>query len=84
VSGCPAVHIVNCNESLVWFEVSSFCDTHHQYWVFNEILPSYPVVCHEDLEALDLQSFHALQQLTDGVDIGVDQLKALEVDLVVS
>jgi hypothetical protein len=41
-------------------------------------------VCHEDLEALDLQSFHALQQLTDGVDIGVDQLKALEVDLVVS
>ena len=37
----------------------------------------------EILKALDLQDwpFHILQQVTDGADVGVDLLKALDLNL---
>jgi len=69
---------VHCNESLVWFEVSSF----YQYWIVTGAPLRYPVfaLCHGGPSALDLQDwpFHTLQQIIDGVDIGVGQLKALD------
>jgi hypothetical protein len=41
------------------------------------------VLSHGDPAALDLQDwlFHVLQQITDGVDFGVGQLKALDLGL---
>ena len=44
----PSVHTsslanVHCSESLVWFKISGFCDT-HQYWILVRIPPRYPAV----------------------------------------
>ena len=50
----------------------------------HQTLLRYPVVlCHEDSEALDLQDWplHTLQQFIDGIDVGVGQLKALDLGL---
>ena len=40
-------------------------------------------LCHEDPAALELQDWtlHTLQQFIDGVDVGVGQLKALDLGL---
>ena len=58
---------------------------HHQQWIFAGTPPSYPVValCLGDPPTLDQQDwpFHAFQQFTDDVDLGMGQLKALDLDL---
>ena len=67
-----------CNESLVWFEASGFCytlNTGSTPGLFFDI-PLLP--CHGDPVALVL---HTLQQFINGVDVGVGQLKALDLGL---
>ena len=58
---------------------------HHQYWVHTGVPLRHPVVApyHKDLTALGLQDrpFHVLQQFTDGVDVKVRQLRALDLRL---
>jgi hypothetical protein len=69
---------VYVNESSIWRPLASailsVLDTH--------LLSRYSVVvlCHGDPAALSLQDqlFCLLQQFIDGVDVGVDQLKALD------
>lgn len=54
----------------------------HQYWTLIGTLVGYPLVamCHGDTDGLVLQSqpFHILQQLIDGIDVWVGQLKVLD------
>ena len=58
---------------------------HYQYWILTRFPLRYPVValCHGDSAVLDLQvqSFQSLQQITDGVDVVVGYLKALDLGL---
>ena len=79
---------VHCNESLVWLEISGFCD--HQYRILIKIppshsLPSYPVetLCHGDPATLELQNrpFHVSQLFADNIDLGVGQFTALDLGL---
>ena len=71
---------IHCNESLVWFEASGFC-----YTINAGSSQGYPVavLCRGDPAALNLQDwpYHTLQQFIDGVDVGVGQLKALDLGL---
>jgi hypothetical protein len=84
----PSVHTsllanVHCHESPVWFEASGFCCpiSNRSSWG----LLGYPVVvrCHEDPAALNLWDWplHTLQQFTNRVDVGLGQLKALDLGL---
>ena len=73
---------VDCNESLGWF--SGFCDTIN----INSspgILPGYLAValCHPDPAALDQQDwpFHTSQPFAYDTDLGVGQLRALDLGL---
>ena len=54
----------------------------HLYWILMEPPLCYPV-CHGDPAALALwdRPFHKLQHFTDEVDVGVYQLKALDLGL---
>ena len=56
---------------------------HNQYWTLIKTPLGYPAVVqsHGDPVALVLQDqlHHVLQQLTDGADVGVDSLNALDV-----
>ena len=76
----PSVHTVNvhCNEPLVLFEVSNFCDTIH-IGILTETPPNYHfvVLCHGDPAALNQKAwpFHEPQQFTDAVDFEVGQPK---------
>jgi len=55
---------------------------HPPYWILTGTPLRYPAValCHRDFAALDLQGrpFQMLQQFIDEVDVGVGQLKALD------
>lgn len=81
----PALHTdVHCNELLACFKVSDFCYTINTgYWL--RLLSDNPVVVlyHRDPAALVLwdKLLHTLQQLIDGIDVGVDQLKTLDLSL---
>lgn len=85
----PFVHTsllenIHCNESLVWFETSGFCyilSVLDPHWNVSQI--SCGALCHGDPAALHLQDwpFHALQQFIPEVDVGMGQLKALDLSL---
>lgn len=70
---------VHCNESFDWFEASDFCYTINtrSSRSSSQISCSYPVSWRS--APLDLQDkpFPTLQQIIDGVDVGADQLKPL-------
>jgi hypothetical protein len=71
-----------CNESLAWFEVSGLCDTINTGSLLELLLwviLLLPCVM-EILWFLDRQYwlFLMLQEFTDGIGLGVSQLKALE------
>lgn len=75
--------------SLPFFLAMSHCSDfrlllNYQYWICIGTPLRYPVVlCHEDLATLVLKDWCrlALQQLLDGVDIWVGQLKATDLGL---
>jgi hypothetical protein len=74
---------IHCNVSLVWSEVSCFCysiNTGSSPGLLS-ISPCCPVSWRPS--ALDLQDWplYKLQQFLDEVDVGVDQLKDLDLDL---
>lgn len=74
---------VPCIETLVWLEASGFrCSINTGS---SPGLLQYPAValCHEELAALALQdgTLYTLQQSTDGVDVGMGQLKVLDLVL---
>ena len=58
---------------------------HCQYWILTRTPLGFLVVglCHGDLKALGLQDqpLHVLQWFIDGVDVGLGQLKVLDLDL---
>ena len=58
---------------------------HYQYWILTGSPLGYTFVslCHGDPTTLDLQDqpFHILWQFIDGVDVGMGQLKALDLGL---
>ena len=68
-----------------WSGLRSLFLLHHQYRILTRTPLGYPVValCHGDLVALDLQDqlLHTLQQFIDGIDVGVGQLKSLDLGL---
>lgn len=68
-----------------WSGSSLWLVLHHQYWVLTRSPFRFPVValCHGDPEVQNLQDLplHTFQQFTDGADIGVSQLKALDLSL---
>ena len=75
---------VHCNELLVCFEADGFCYAVYTGFSQDFLLDSlFDALCHGDAAALDLQNqpFHPLQQIIDVVDVGVDQLKALDLGL---
>jgi hypothetical protein len=57
----------------------------HQFKVLTETALRYPVVAlfHEDPESLDLQNqlLPEFQEFIDGIDFGLDLLKALDVGI---
>lgn len=84
----PSVHTssfahVNCNESLVWFEVSSFCDTINIASSLRSLQEHVVTLCHEDPAVLDPQDrpFNVPQQFTEDVDLGVGRLKDQDLSL---
>ena len=86
ISLCP--HIFTCKCSLQWvigLVWGLWLLLHYQSWILTKSPLGYPAValCHEDPAALDLQdwSLHTLQQFIDRVDVGVGQLKALNLGL---
>lgn len=68
-----------------WSGSSPLYLLHHQYWTLKETPFHYPAVSQNlgDLVTMALKDgpFYILQQLTDGVDVWVDQLKALDLGL---
>jgi hypothetical protein len=68
-----------------WSDLRSLALPHHQYWDLTGTPLGYPAValCDGDPVALDLQNqpLLMLEQLMDEVDIGVGQLKTLDLDL---
>lgn len=58
---------------------------HHQFWILTETHLRYPAVTliHGDPVAMVPQDWflHTFQQVIDEVDIGADQLKALDMGL---
>ena len=84
-SVCTSWHADDhCNESLIWFKVSDLCHTIN-IGSSPGLLLVYSVVtlCHQVPAALDQQDrlFYVLQRFTDDVDVGVRQLKALDLGL---
>jgi len=82
---CPCNLLANvcCNKSLVWFKASGFCytiNTGSSLGPLSHIL-FLPCII-EILQFWSAGTFHALQQLIDRVDVGVGQLKALDLGLV--
>jgi len=67
-------YIITCNESLVWLEISGFCDA-IKYWILIETPSGYDVVAlpHGDPTALDQRDwcFHRSQPSIDDMDLGV-------------
>ena len=59
---------------------------HYEYWILTRTPLGYPVValCCGDPVTLNLQDWplHILQQLIDGMDVRVGQLRALDLVLV--
>ena len=77
-------YIFTCKCSLQWV-IGLFWDLwllfHYLYWNFTRTPLGYPIValCHRNPLALNLQDklFHMLQQIIEGVDVNVVQLKTL-------
>jgi hypothetical protein len=71
---------VHHNEQLIWFKVSGFCPAIKSGFSLGFLLD---ILCHGDPATLILQGWllHMFQQFIDGVDVGVGQLKALDLSL---
>ena len=58
---------------------------HYEYWILTRTPLGYPVValCCGDPVTLNLQDWplHILQQFINGINVGVSQLKALDLGL---
>ena len=75
---CPHVFTWKCSLQ----RVTGLDLLHYQYWILSGTHLGYSLVALGHA-ALDLQDwpFYVLQQLTDGVDVGLGQLKALDLSL---
>jgi len=92
---CHACHMEYSSAQTTWLQCSLqwgvglvqglWLLLHHQLCILTQTTPEYPAAAlrHEDAEASDLEdrTLHLLQQLIDGVDVGVNQLQGVDLGL---
>ena len=79
---CPHIFTYKCSAIMShWSGSRPLASATLSDWILTRTPPKYSVValCHGDPASLDQQDwpFHMLQQIIDGVDFGVGQLRAL-------